>query len=48
MNLAMDEAGVGWEGLSGVAATAGPGLIGGRHGRAVDRQGASRWRAACR
>ncbi|MFT3722945.1 MAG: tRNA (adenosine(37)-N6)-threonylcarbamoyltransferase complex transferase subunit TsaD [Hyphomonadaceae bacterium] len=29
VRLAMDEAGVGWEGLSGVAATAGPGLIGG-------------------
>jgi N6-L-threonylcarbamoyladenine synthase len=29
VRLAMDEAGIGWEGLSGVAATAGPGLIGG-------------------
>jgi N6-L-threonylcarbamoyladenine synthase len=29
VKMAMAEAGVGWEGLSGVAATAGPGLIGG-------------------
>ncbi len=27
--LAMKDAGIGWDGLSGVAATAGPGLIGG-------------------
>jgi hypothetical protein len=29
IRLAMDEAGVGWVGLTGIAATAGPGLIGG-------------------
>ncbi len=29
VRMAMDDAGVGWAGLSGVAATAGPGLIGG-------------------
>ena len=29
VKLAMKDAGIGWEGLSGVAATAGPGLIGG-------------------
>ena len=29
VRMAMDDAGVGWSGLSGVAATAGPGLIGG-------------------
>jgi len=29
VRLAMEEAGVGWAGLSGIAATAGPGLIGG-------------------
>lgn len=29
VRLTMDESGVGWDGLSGVAATAGPGLIGG-------------------
>jgi len=29
IRLAMADAGIGWEGLSGVAATAGPGLIGG-------------------
>jgi len=29
VRLAMEDAGVGWSGLSGVAATAGPGLIGG-------------------
>ncbi|MEQ1782508.1 MAG: tRNA (adenosine(37)-N6)-threonylcarbamoyltransferase complex transferase subunit TsaD [Hyphomonadaceae bacterium] len=29
VRMAMDDAGIGWAGLSGVAATAGPGLIGG-------------------
>lgn len=29
IRMAMDESGVGWDGLNGVAATAGPGLIGG-------------------
>lgn len=29
VKMVMDEAGVGWSGLSGIAATAGPGLIGG-------------------
>jgi len=29
VRMAMDESGVGWDGLTGIAATAGPGLIGG-------------------